>query len=250
VNRSRLGNQVLWVTVAALAIGLPAYRWLEDREEERVRLAFEDAAGRAAIATVSDLPTARLISIQADRTGSACGWIELSPEIGAVPFRALAPVEETTDILGVWSRLDETEPVAWSQEVFSKQLNTLQCGRRHARGEQLPTPSNANRIPQVDQPVLALWDERGPVWAVIPALGVGYVALRRQVGGGATVSPVFSNSLSAELWTRSDGAALARSRDAQGAERMRQFEACVNRYERDDAARRTCFTPAEPAATS
>lgn len=250
MTRDRLGNLVLWVITAALVISLPVSRWFEGREEERVRLAFEDEAGRAAMAVVSDLPTARLISVQADRTRSACGWIELNPEIGAVPFRAMAPVEENDDILVTVPRLDVTDPAAWAREAFSKQLNSVLCGGRYARDEQLPTPPNAHRDPRVDGPVLALWDKGGPEWAVIPVRGAGYLALRRQVGGGATMSPVFPDRVAAELWTRTDGAALARSRDAQGAERMRRFDACLERYESGDPSRRACFSPAEPAATS
>jgi hypothetical protein len=231
-------------------IGRPISQWLDDREEERVRRAFEDEAGRAAMASVSDLPAARLISIRADRPGSACGWIELTPEIGAVPFSASGPSFDGDDILVSVPRVDVTDPLAWIHEIFTKQLITRLCDRPYARDEQLPTPANAHRDPRVDGPVLALWEDEDSDWAVIPARSFGYVGVRRQVGGGATVSPIFPDRAAAELWTRTNGAALAQRLDAQGAERMRLFEACLDSYEPDDIARRVCFTPAAPAATS
>lgn len=250
MTRSRLGSLVLWLVIAGLTLGLPISRWLEDREEEKSRRTFEVDVGHAAMARVSDLPTARLISVRADRPGSACGWVELSPEIGAVPFSAHGPSYAGDDILVSVPRVDVTDPIAWVREIFTKQLNTMVCDRPYARDEQFPTPANAHRDPRVDGPVLALWDDEGSDWAVIPARNVGYVGVRRQVGGGATVSPIFPDRSTAEIWTLTDGAALARRLDARGAESMRQFEACLNRYEHSDPARRICFTPSEPAATS
>ncbi|MGV9008129.1 hypothetical protein [Brevundimonas sp.] len=182
---------------------------------------------------------------------SACGWVQLNDDIGSVPFRASGSFHNKQDVSVLIPRLDAIKPEDWAIAAFSKQLTFATCDLGVGT-PRLPTaPSDAHRAPGVDEPLRALWGRNPPEWAVVPYPKGGFIAMRRHVGGGATISPVIPVQSEAIRWTANEGREQARIEDAEGTRRMRLFEECLARYSPDNPSRDGCFNESvEPAATS
>ena len=224
----RWKNLVFPFVVAVILVGFQGWQWLERHREEQARKDFESAASLAVMATLTDVPTARVISINADR-GRACGWVYLTPTIGAVPFTATSSFDDPADIDAFVPRLDVTDPDEWVQWAFAKQLNLVICEDSPTRDSLPPAPTEAHINAEVDRPIHALWDRNPPEWAIVPIPPGGFVALRREAGGGATTSPVFADRDEARQWTLGEGRALALARDTEGRKRMAKFDACLDK---------------------
>lgn len=222
----------------ALISGWLGLKWFDQRHDEKARQQFQSAVNRAVMAQLSDLPTARVVSVSGDN-GRACGWVYLAPEIGAVPFHALDSVDDPGDIFVSIPRLDATDPQEWVLAAYAKQLNLVVCDRR-SRPPPPAAPVNAHQDHRVDRPIRALWDSSRPEWAIVPAPSGGYIALRRKVGGGATLSPVFTEHHKAHDWTLAEGAELARHQDAEGRQRLDALDACLARHAVGSPERKLC----------
>lgn len=245
----------LFPAVFVILIGVQGYQWFEDRNRDRAsteaRTAFEKAVWNKAASITSDLGGARVISVNAYNETAACGWIHLNNEIGSVPFRASGSFNSKLDVSVLIPRLDATTPDDWAIAAFIKQLTFATCDLGVGT-PRLPTaPSDAHRAPGVDEPIRALWGRNPPEWAVVPYPTGGFIAMRRHVGGGATISPVFLMQSDVLKWMGNEGAERARIEDTQGRERMRLFEECLARYSPDSPNRDGCFNESVArAATS
>lgn len=233
-----------WAVIALLmtvVIALQGKQVVDRRRDEAARVQFEADVRREVLAQASDLPDARIISFQADATASAdraCGWVYLSSHVGAAPFHAMATNDPSGDRNPFVSlpRIDATDPQEWALETFKKHLNLHLCDRRLAPA----TPDEAPQPTLADRLVSSLWEPGAREWAIISPPSGGYLALRRRVGGGATLSPVFVEHGLAEAWTRNEGADLARRQDEEGRKHLDAFEACLDRHPVGDPERKNC----------
>lgn len=218
-----------WPRVASLvlftlALSLTVARCVEDRETERRRSAFEAEARQAVMAEAGDLPEARLISIKSSRyVERACGWAQLSPSVGAVPFLVMGSRTESKSALVFLPRLDASEPAVWAEAMFDKELVLQFC----IDGDRPPTPENVHRAPVADAAVRSLWSRNGSRWATLPLSDGGFIALGRGAGNRLFISPAFSDQADARRWA-----------SIEGAEAMRR--ACLERRRPNDAAARRC----------
>lgn len=236
----RLWRDWILITLFMTAMMALQARQAADRQrDEASRLQIEADIRREVLAQASDLPDARILSFQSDGPASAvrvCGWVYLSAHAGAAPFHAIASGDPGRAPFVSLPRTDATDPQEWALEVFRKQLNLLLCDGRYAP----PAPAEAPQPTLADRLVGALWEPGIRDWAIISPPSGGYLALRRRVGGGATVSPVFAEYGLAEAWTRQEGADLARQQDEEGRKRLDALDACLERRPVGDPERENC----------
>lgn len=208
--------------------------------------AFADRASAAAVAAAPDPKTARVVSIAVHGVPTipgACGWISLGGQDGVVPFDVMAdafhPEDANEDLVTV-PRLFRGDYAARLRAAFDETLIKVNCDI----GDRLPpAPANATTLPEIDAELLRLWrPSPGIDWAVVPAIGEpGFAAVRRRIGGGAVISPLFKSRAEVRQWIFEKGNGLALEADRRGRARMDAWDACYARHpDRKDPAREHC----------
>lgn len=226
----------------ALCVGLASC----EQGSSPAETAFADRATAAAVAAAPDPEAARVLSVTVHGVPTipgACGWIALGGQDGVVPFDVMAdashPEDAKADLVTV-PRLFRGDYAARLRAAFDQTLIKVNCDI----GDRLPAvPAGATTLPGVDAELLRLWrPSPGIDWAVVPAIGEpGFAAVRRRIGGGAVISPLFKSRDEVRQWIFERGNAVALEADRRGQARMDAWNACYARHpDPRDPAREHC----------
>jgi len=174
---------------------------------------------------LEDPSHARVISISTNTVlERACGWVDLGPPKGVALFEVdgrLGHAEANVTVSGSagGSVSDRVEG------VYDTELSRLSCARAHV----LPPTPVGFALPQAAATEVDRLCGDNPIrWAIFqPPDEVQWMGIRRRVGGGFIMTPMFLSRAETQSWIRAEGDALADEEQAKGKAAMARNGACL-----------------------
>ena len=224
------------VVGAIVSLALASLWFVHDRDRERKEKEERYARVSAyVLEAYPEWPEARVVSIN-DQFGFFCGWIDGGPNEGSLPFRVKYLDEAGEPVVtAITPRPHLGDAHERARGSFDKAMALRSCERNRLP----PAPSDALVDHALDDALFRVILPGNQGWAIVPARGEeGYLAVSGPIEATPVISPVFSTSEEALLWTQNEG-----NRRVEEAKAIRaQRNACLERAREEQMSEDKCWS--------
>lgn len=224
------------VVGAIVSLAFATLWFVYDRDRERKEKEERYAQVSAyVLGAYPEWPDARIVSIN-DQFRFFCGWVDGGPNEGSLPFFVLYSDDPGDPVAFAYTprpHLGDAQQRA--RGSFAKAMVLRSCEPNPLP----PAPADALVDHVVDDALSRVILPGNQGWAIVPARGEeGYLAVSGPIEAKPVISPVFSTSEEALLWTRNEG-----KRRVEEAKAIRaQRNACLERAREEQMSEDKCWS--------